>query len=119
MIKSNKAVTRKTRKHYFFYRKPRKLKIAKQIFKKLFEKKYIEVFHFSQGSHRAETRKVASYRKNKNIGVSFKIGLIESKIFLRTSLRFHSALANFELEIHLVVEQFAAENISLLSGRLV
>ena len=52
--------------------------------------------------------------------VSFKMGNFESKFsFLRTSLRFYSALAMLETQICLVVEQFGAENISLLSGRLV
>ena len=39
-------------------------------------------------------------------------------LFLQTSLRFYSALAFLELQIYVVVEQFGAENISLLSGRL-
>ena len=37
--------------------------------------------------------------------------------FLRTF--FHSALAILELQVYIVVEQFRAENISLLSGLLV
>ena len=48
------------------------------------------------------------------------MGWYDSKLcFLRTSLRIYSALAIFEPQIHVVVEQFGAENISLLSGRLV
>ena len=44
----------------------------------------------------------------------------ESKLsFLRTCLCFYSALAILEPQIYVVVEQFEAENISLLSGRLV
>ena len=44
----------------------------------------------------------------------------ESKLsFLRTSLRFYSALVILEPQIYVVVEQFGAENIPLLSGRLV
>ena len=39
--------------------------------------------------------------------------------FIRTSLRFFSVLAILELQIYVVVEQFGAEHISLLSGRLV
>ena len=62
--------------------------------------------------------KVASYRRNK-LAVSFKIDYDESKLFLRTSLRFYSALAILEPQIYVVVEQFGAENISLLSGRFV
>ena len=44
----------------------------------------------------------------------------ESKLsLLRTSLRFYSALAILEPQVYLVVEQFGAKNISLLSGRFV
>ena len=43
MIKSNGKVTRKTRETYFFHRKPQKLKIAKNIFRKLFSKKKISL----------------------------------------------------------------------------
>ena len=39
--------------------------------------------------------------------------------FLRTSLRFHSALVILEPQIYLVLEPFGAENMSLLSERLV
>ena len=55
------------------------------------------------------------------LGVSFKMGYDESKLFfLRTSFRFYSALAILEPQIYVVVEQqFGAENISLLSGSLV
>ena len=38
---------------------------------------------------------------------------------LRTSQRFYSALVILEPQIYVVVEQFGAENIPLLSGRLV
>ena len=65
-------------------------------------------------------RKVDSYLRNNNLDVSFKNGLKRIKaFFIRTFLRFYSALANLETQIHVVVEQFGAENISLLSGRLV
>ena len=48
------------------------------------------------------------------------MGKDETKLsFLRTSLRFYSALANLEPQIYVVVEQFGAENISLVSGCLV
>ena len=48
------------------------------------------------------------------------MGEIESKLSsFRTSVRFYSALAVLEPQIYVVVEQFGAENISLLSGRLV
>ena len=64
--------------------------------------------------------KVDRYRRNCKLGVSFEMGCEESKVsFLRTSLRFYSALAILEPQIYLVVEQFGAENFSLLSGRLV
>ena len=42
---------------------------------------------------------------------------MNQSFFLRTF--FHSALAILEPQIYVVVEQFRAENISLLSGRLV
>ena len=48
------------------------------------------------------------------------MGRDESKLyFLRTSLRFYNALAILERQIYVVVKQFGAESISLLSGRLV
>ena len=48
------------------------------------------------------------------------MGQDESKhSFLRTSVRFHSALAILEPQIFVVVAQFGPENISLLSGRLI
>ena len=48
------------------------------------------------------------------------MGEDKSKLsFLRTSLRFHSALAILEPRSYVVLEQFGAENISLRSGRLV
>ena len=42
---------------------------------------------------------------------------MNESFFLRTF--FHSALAILEPQVYIVVEQFGAENISLLSGRLV
>ena len=42
---------------------------------------------------------------------------MNQSFFLRTF--FHSALAILEPQIYIVVEQFGAENISLLSGSLV
>ena len=36
-------------------------------------------------------------------------------LFIRTSMRFHSALASCEPQSHVVVEQFVAKNISLFS----
>ena len=39
--------------------------------------------------------------------------------FLRTSQHFYRALAILEPQNYVVLEQFGAENISLLSGRLV
>ena len=48
------------------------------------------------------------------------MGEDESKpSFLRTSLRFYCALAIVERQFYVVEEQFGAENIPLLSGRLV
>ena len=114
MIKSNK-VTLKTRETYFFYRKPQKLKMLP----KFFHKEVIDNFLFSVSCIVPKKRKVASYRRNNNLCVSLKMGQDESKLsFLRTSLRFYSALAILEPQIYVVVEQFGAENISLLSGRL-
>ena len=47
------------------------------------------------------------------------MGYDESKLsFVRTSLRFYSALAILEPQIYVVVEQFGAENISLHRWRL-
>ena len=48
------------------------------------------------------------------------MGKIESKLsFMRTSLRFYGALALLGSQIYVIVEQFGADNISMLSGRLV
>ena len=48
------------------------------------------------------------------------MGKNESKLsFLRTSRHFSRALAILEPQIYVVSDQFEAENISLLSGRLV
>ena len=80
---------------------------------------FLKILSFLGKSHSAEKTKVASCRRNNTLGVSFKMGYDESKLsFLRT-LRFYSALAILEPQIYVVVEQFGAENISLLSGRLV
>ena len=43
----------------------------------------------------------------------------EKILFFRTSFQFHSALVALESRIYVVVEQFGAENISLVSRRLV
>ena len=63
MIKS-KEVTLKTRETYFLHRKPQKLKIAKNVFRKLFPEK-MKIFLLGK-LHSAEKR-------NKR-GVSFKNG---------------------------------------------
>ena len=64
-------------------------------------------------------RKVVCYRRIDKLGF-FLNGLNESKFFfIRTYLRFYGALAILEPQIYVVVKQFGAENISLLSGRLV
>ena len=112
MIKCNKKVTLKTRDTYSYHRKHDKLKTAKKVFQNFSP--------FFGESDSAKKRKLASHRRIYKSGVSFKMGCNESKIFfLRTSLRFYSALAVLEPRIYLLVEQFGAENISLLSGRLV
>ena len=74
MIKSNKEVTLKTRETFFLHnRKPQKLKIAKNIFRKLFSKKN-ESFFYSVSRIVPKKRKLASYRRINKIGVSFKNG---------------------------------------------
>ena len=75
MIKSNEEVTLKTQvspsKTYFLYRKPQTKNCGK-CFSKHFEK-YFE--NFLDKSYSAEKkRKVASYRRNNKLGVSFQIG---------------------------------------------
>ena len=63
---------------------------------------------------------MAIYQRNNKLGVSFKMDSDESKLsFLRTSLRFYSALAILEPQIYVVVEHFGVENISLLRERRV
>ena len=47
MMKSNK-VTLKTRETYFLHRYPQKLKNAKNVFRKLFSKKFPEKFLFTR-----------------------------------------------------------------------
>ena len=56
VIKSNKEVTLKTRETCFFYRKTRKLKILKIVFKKLFSKNLLKTFFLGK-SHSAEKMK--------------------------------------------------------------
>ena len=109
----------KTRETCFLYRKPQKLKTAKNVFRNFSSKNLFKILSFLSKSHSAEKR-VTSYRRNKKLGVSFKMGSVESKLsFLRTSLRFYRALTVLEPQTYVVVEQFGAENISLLSGRFV
>ena len=79
----------------------------------------MEFFSFLGKSHSAEKRNVASCRRNNKLGVSFKMGSVESTLFSSNFFAFFSALATLEPQIYVVVEQFEAENISLLSGRLV
>ena len=120
MIKSNGKVTRKTRESYFFHRKPQKLKIAKIIFRKLFSKKN-EKFH-SVSRLVSKLRKLASYHRNTKIKeFPSQLGKDKSKLsFLRTSWRFYSALVILEPQIYVdLCRTVRAENISLLSGRLV
>ena len=111
MIKSNKKVTLNTRETYFFRSEPQKLKIVKNGFRFFFKKMFLKVFLslFSVSQIVPKKREVASYRQNYNSGLSF----------LPTSLRFFCALAFLEPQFYLAVEQFGAENISLLSRRLV
>ena len=44
MIKSNKENTLNSRETYFLYRKPQKLKIAINVFRKSFSKKFLNFF---------------------------------------------------------------------------
>ena len=77
-----------------------KLKIAKNVLQKLFPKNLLLKFFFSVSRIVSKKRKVASYRRNNKLGVSFKMGYDESKLsFLRTSLRCHSGLAILEPQI--------------------
>ena len=90
------------------------------LFETYFQNKFLKIFSFLGKSRSDEKTKVASYPRNNKLAVSFKMGSDESKLsFLRTSLRFYSALAVLESRIDVVAEQFGEEIISLLSGRLV
>ena len=71
MIKSNKEVALKTRETHFLYRKPQRLKIAKNVFRK-FHLKNENVLSVSRIV--LKKRKVARYRRNIKIGVSFEMG---------------------------------------------
>ena len=94
VIKSNKEVTLKTRETCFLYRKTRKLKILKIVFKKLFSKNLLKTFSFVGKSHSAEKNEKWPALWNDKLGVSFKMGYDESKFsFLRTYWHFYSALA--------------------------
>ena len=73
MIKSDQEVTLKTKEAYFVYRKPQKLKFAKNVFRKLFSKNSLKTSFFGK-SHSAEKTTVASYRRNDKLGVSLKLG---------------------------------------------
>ena len=83
---------------------------SKTIFKNFFE------FFFSVS--RKKKRKTASYRRSNTLGFPSKWATMNQSFFLRTSLRFYSALAILEPQIYVVVKQSRAENISLLSRRL-
>ena len=53
-------------------------------------------------------------------GSALKTTFLKPKVAMKAKgFRFYSALAILEPQIYSVVEQFGAENISLLSGRLV
>ena len=73
---------------------------------KLFSKKN-EKFH-SVSRIVSKLRKLASYRRNTKIKVfPSQLGKDKSKLsFLRTSLRFYSALVILEPQIYVIVEQF-------------
>ena len=104
----------------FPLQKTSKTKNCGKCFSKNIFKIFLKTFSFVGKSHSAKKTKLACYRRNNKLGVSFKMGRDESKLyFLRTSLRFYSALAILERQIYVVVKQFGAKSISLLSGRLV
>ena len=120
MIESTKEVTLKTRETCFLYGKPKKLKNFEKRFPKTFSKNLLKISLFSVSHIVPKKQKVASYRRIAKLGVSFRMGYDESKFsFLRTFLRFYSVMAILEPQIYVVSEQFGAENISLLSRRLV
>ena len=82
MIKSNKKVTLKTRETYFLYRKSQKLKIEKNVLRKLFPKKISrKISLYSLSRIVSKKSKVASYRRNNKLRVSFKNGLKWIKAF--------------------------------------
>ena len=74
MIKWNKEVTLKTRETHRFYRKPQKLKIAKNVFSKIISKKLFKIFSFLGKSHSAKKQEVDNYCRSYKLGVSFKVG---------------------------------------------
>ena len=57
LIKSNKEVTLKTLESYFLYRKQQKLKIAKNVLRKLFSKNLLKIFSFLGNSRSAEKKR--------------------------------------------------------------
>ena len=61
VIKSNKEATLNTRETFFLYRKTRKLKILKIVFKKLFSKNLLKTFFFLGKSHSAEKTKSGQF----------------------------------------------------------
>ena len=68
---------------------------------------------------RVSARETTFFKATLDIKARGTLSPNESKLsLLRTSLRFYIALAILEPQVYLVVEQFGAENISLLSGRL-
>ena len=85
MIKSNKEVTLETREFYFLHRKRQKLKKIEEVPRKFLGKIYLKIsfrknlsknFSLLCKSRSGEkNRKVATYRRNNKLGVSFKNGL--------------------------------------------
>ena len=115
MIKSNKENTLKTRETDFLYRKPQNLKIAKNSTN---FSKNLSNFFFSMSRILPKNEKWIAIAENLNL--VFPSNWVESNLsFRRTFLRFSSALGILQPQIYVVVEQFGAENLSLLSGRLV
>ena len=107
-IKSNKEVTRNTRETHFLYRKSQKLKFVKNGIENCLRK----IFLHAVSSIVPKIQKVGNYCRNNKLGVTFKKGLRWMKASFFDF--FHSALAILEPQFYLDVEQFWAENISLL-----
>ena len=119
MIKSYKEVTLNTREIFFPLQKSSKTKNCEECFSKIvFEKTSSKFFLYFKSHSAGKNEKWVAIAKKIKCFLK-KWAKMNQSCFLRSSLRFHSALANLEPPIYRPVEQFGAENISLLSGLLV